>query len=175
MKIAFYRGPKSGILEAVVPAVIRWRLRGPYSHCEIVFEAHDGVEELMPDALLQSGYHWCASSDAFDTIPLWSRRRPGKAGGVRFKQIRLDSDEWDVIEVPTADAYEVAWWFKSNEGHKYDWKQILGFLSWFIPQQAKRWTCSEACCAALGIDEQEAWRFDPVAVKSLILYGNPQQ
>lgn len=29
--------------------LIRLRLRGPYSHSEIVFEPGDGVDHLMPD------------------------------------------------------------------------------------------------------------------------------
>ncbi len=59
------------------------------------------------------------------------------------------------------DPVATAQWFKAHEGELYDWQLILGFISWAIPQKDQRWTCSEACAAALGIPETEAWRLDP--------------
>jgi hypothetical protein len=43
---------------------------------------------------------------------------------------------------------------------------ILGFLAWLIPHKATRWTCSEACAAALAVPEDEAWRFDPANLEA---------
>lgn len=162
MLLASYKSTRPG-LQGLFNRIIRLRLRGQYSHSEVVFEPGDGVGHLMPDGSAlagQDGSLWCASSVAAEALPEFSQRRAGKTGGVRFKRVVLDPSRWDVVKV-NLDPMATAQWFKAHEGELYDWQLILGFISWAIPQKDQRWTCSEACAAALGIPETEAWRLDP--------------
>ncbi|UBQ43940.1 hypothetical protein [Comamonas thiooxydans] len=162
MLLASYKSTRPG-LQGLFNRIIRLRLRGQYSHSEVVFEPGDGVGHLMPDASADPGHDgslWCASSVAAEALPAFSQSRAGKTGGVRFKRVALDPSRWDLVKV-NLDPVATAQWFRAHEGEMYDWQLILGFLSWVIPQKDQRWTCSEACAAALGIPEAEAWRLDP--------------
>lgn len=162
MLIASYKATRPG-LQGVFNRLIRMRLRGKYSHSEIVFEPEDGVDHFMPDgsaARGKDGSLWCASSVAAEHLPAHSPRRAGKAGGVRFKRVVIDSNRWDMVRVD-CDPVLAARWFRKHEGALYDWQLILGFVSWLIPQKSRRWTCSESTAAALGIDDGCAWRLDP--------------
>ncbi len=162
MLIASYKVTRPG-MQGIANRVIRLRLRSIYSHCEVVFEPEDQVDQWMPDrsaARGADGSLWCASSVAAERLPAHTPRRPGRMGGVRFKRIVLNPDHWDVQRVASSPA-QAAQWFKAHEGALYDWQLILGFMSWVIPQKSSRWTCSEASAAALGVPEGDAWRFDP--------------
>lgn len=162
MLIAFYKSTRPGF-QGIANRLIRLRLRTIYSHCELVFEPHDNVGFLMPDGSCgrgADGSQWCASSVAGEALPAHSPHRAGRKGGVRFKRIVLDPAHWDVRRVACSPEM-AAQWFKAHEGELYDWQLIVGFIAWAIPHKALRWTCSEACAAALGVPEDEAWRFDP--------------
>lgn len=163
MQLASYKSTRPG-LQGIANRIIRLRLRGPYSHTEVVFEPGDGVDHLMPDGSCApdaNGALWCASSVAAEALPAHSPRRPGKTGGVRFKRIALDPSRWGMQRV-AAPPLQAAQWFKQHEGELYDRQLILGFVSWVIPHKATRWTCSKAGAAALGVPHGDAWRFDPV-------------
>ena len=80
MKLASYTGTRPGVI-GLGNILIRWRLKGDYSHNEVVFEPGDGVDHLMPDGTCASdadGALWCVSSTGLDRIPTWSRARPGR-------------------------------------------------------------------------------------------------
>lgn len=171
MQLASYTSTRPG-LQGWVNRIIRLRLRGKYSHNEVVFEPGDGVDHLMPDGSCEpdaTGALWCASSVAAERLPMYSPRRPGKVGGVRFKRIALKPAHWDV-EPYQRDPKAAAAWFKRNEGARYDWALILGFvawvLAWFAPERHDRFTCSEAGAAAGGY--ADAWRFDPCVLHSAV-------
>lgn len=167
MLLASYKSTRPG-LQGIANCLIRLRLHSMYSHCEVVFEPSDSVDHLMPDgtcARSADGSLWCASSVAAEALPAHSPRRAGKTGGVRFKRIALDPDRWDMRPIACSPA-TAAQWFKAREGELYDWQLIVGFLSWVIPHKPRRWTCSEACAAALGVPEGEAWRFDPASLEA---------
>ena len=167
MLLATYKAIRPGP-QGVANRIIRFRLRSDYSHCEVVFEPGDQVGHLMPDGSCAGdaeGGLWCASSVAAEALPAHSPRRAGAMGGVRFKRIVLNPGHWDVRRV-AINPLLAAQWFKDHEGELYDWQLILGFVSWAIPQKSQRWTCSEACAAALGIPEGDAWRFDPANLDS---------
>ena len=169
MLLASYKFTRPG-LQGVANRLIRLRLRGRYSHCEVVFEPGDGVDALMPDGTCApdvNGALWCASSVAAERLPAWSPRRAGCIGGVRFKRIALDPARWDVRQV-AAHPRHAAQWFKAHQGDMYDWQMIAGFLAWAIPHQSARWTCSEACAAAMGVEVDDAWRFDPCNLQAAI-------
>jgi hypothetical protein len=134
MKIAFYKGTHAG-LTGVFNRLVRWWTRGPYSHCEVVFSERDA-----------SGAALCASSSKMD-------------GGVRLKFIALKPENWDIWEVPSADEAAVKAWFDEHVGCKYDVLGLVGFVWRRTEDDRSKFFCSEACAAALGIEE--AWRFDP--------------
>lgn len=165
MKLASYHGTRSGIT-GLGNWLIRLRLRGIYSHSEIVFEPGDGVDHLMPDGTCNpdaDGALWCVSSTGLERIPAWSHRRAGKRGGVRFKRIVL-SDKWSLDAVSSPE--RAAKWAVLNQGALYDWQLILGFLAWLIPHKTSRVMCSEACAEMLGFDD--AWRFDPCVLRAAV-------
>lgn len=166
MLLASYKSTRPG-WQGIANRIIRLRLRSQYSHNEVVFEPGDGVGHLMPDGTAEpdkDGALWCASSVAAEALPAHSPRRPGKTGGVRFKRVALNPEHWDVRRV-ACNPMTAARWFRAHEGELYDWQLVLGFVAWVIPQQAQRWTCSEACAAALGVPDVDAWRFDPAALE----------
>ncbi len=166
MQLASYKSTRPG-LQGVANRVIRLRLRGQYSHNEVVFEAGDGVDHLMPDGTCQpdaSGALWCASSVAAERLPAHSPRRAGRMGGVRFKRIQLNPAHWDVVRYHR-DPLAAAQHIKRLEGSLYDWQLILGFVSWLIPQKASRNTCSELCAEAGGT--QDGWRVDPCTLHEM--------
>ena len=165
MKLASYKSTRPGIM-GLGNILIRLRLRGIYSHSEIVFEPGDGVDHLMPDGTCApdaDGAMWCVSSTGLERIPAWSQRRAGKRGGVRFKRIVL-SDKWTLD--PVSNPEHAARWAVENEGRLYDWQLILGFLAWVIPHKRSRVVCSEACAEMLGLED--AWRFDPCALRAVV-------
>ena len=165
MKLASYHGTRPGLM-GLGNVLIRLRLRGPYSHSEIVFEPGDGVDHLMPDGTCApdaDGAMWCVSSTGLERIPAWSHRRAGKRGGVRFKRIVL-SDKWTLDAVSSPE--HAAKWAVLNQGALYDWQLILGFLAWLIPHKKSRVMCSEACAEMLGLDD--AWRFDPCVLRAAV-------
>ena len=166
MKLASYKGTRSGLM-GIGNVLIRLRLRGIYSHSEIVFEPGDGVDHLMPDGTTApdaDGALWCVSSTGLEHLPAWSTRRPGKRGGVRFKRIVL-GDKWDLRNVSQHPSI-AANWAIVNQGRLYDWQLVLGFLAWLIPQKKSRVMCSEACAEMLGYDD--AWRFDPCVLDAAV-------
>lgn len=168
MKLASYKGTRAGLM-GIGNWLIRLRLRGIYSHSEIVFEPGDGVDTLMPDGTCEpdaDGALWCVSSTGLERLPTWSPRRAGRLGGVRFKRIVL-GDKWHLRKVEQHPSI-AANWAVNNQGALYDWQLIIGFLSWLIPHKKGRVICSEACAEMLGY--LEAWRFDPCLLDVAIIY-----
>jgi hypothetical protein len=129
MKIAMYKGPPTHFLHKVGHAVINFWTGSDYSHCELVF----GQPNMHGSSL-------CASSSARD-------------GGVRFKWINLKDGKWDVYDLPGFDEKTAKAWFYDRQGLKYDY---LGLLWFVLPirkfNNPRRWFCSEAIGAALGLD-----------------------
>ena len=176
MKAAFYIGTRSG-WRGIGNVLVRWRLRSQISHCELVFEPGDGVDDLMPrdgQTMLPTtqpvaGEYWCASSSATDPMPTWSPRRAGKSGGVRFKRIDVsDPSKWLLVDLGHAGALFAAEWFREHEGALYDWQAILGFLAWPIPEKEGRWSCHEAVGRALDIFG--AHRLDPASLCEILIW-----
>ncbi len=159
MKAAFYLGIRKPWYVGLANILIRIRLRTLITHCEIVFEPGDNVDDLLPKVSQEedNGFPWCASSAAADTLPKWSKRRAGSRGGIRLKQINVNSVEngkpqWELIDLPGADARKTLQWFLDHEGALYDWQGIFGFVAWIIPEKKGRFRCDESCGEALGIE-----------------------
>lgn len=156
MLLASYKSTRPGI-QGIANRVIRWRLRGPYSHSEIVFEPTDMVDDLMPDGRADAvdGSLWCVSSVAAERLP------SGQYGGVRFKRIVLHPGRWEFVRLK-ADPRVAAARAKLVEGGRYDWQGVLGYLSWLIPHRNERWSCAELCAMLAGLPEP--WRQDPCSL-----------
>lgn len=170
MKLASYKGTRAG-WQGWFNRLIRWRFSGPYSHSEIVFEPGDGVDTSMPDQTCNAtnaGELWCASSVALERLPDWANYRAGKVGGVRFKRIALDLEKWDLLPV-SGDPHLVVTMFNLYEGIPYSWRLIAKFAAWFVDLRGtKQMTCSQVCAFAIGVEFDEAWRFDPCTLHAAV-------
>ena len=168
MKFASYHGTRAGLL-GIGNWLIRLRLRGRFSHSEIVFEPGDGVDNLMPDGTCApdaAGALWCVSSTGLERLPAWSPRRAGRMGGVRFKRIVLTPAKW-TLDATDADPLFAAQWADENQGRLYDWRLIFGFVAWVFRNKRSRVMCSEACAEMLGI--ADSWRFDPCSLRAVVI------
>lgn len=90
-------------------------------------------------------------------------------GGVRFKQITFDVDKWDIINLPTWLEPEALRWFTAHDKQAYDLLGNLHFIVGAVGDDKRKWFCSEAIAAALGM--RDPWRFDPNALAA-ILFSN---
>lgn len=121
--------------------VCSWWLRGPYSHCELIV----GVD-------LQ-GRSICASSSFMD-------------GGVRIKAMHLDPAHWDLVEV-AGDSAKAWGWAADRDGDGYDLLGLAGFIARVLGHDKRRWFCSEAVAAMLGMPDP--WRFDPCSLYAALV------
>lgn len=113
--------------------IVAWWTHGEYSHVEIAIHQNAG------------GMWWCGSSSNRD-------------GGVRRKYLDLTPDKWDLLDYD-GDEAEVTAWFDAHSREKYDLLGLFGFFGRRGTQDQKKWFCSEAVAAALGLNEP--WRYDP--------------
>lgn len=116
--------------------VVRTWTASPYSHVELIFS--DGI----------------AGSASFAD------------GGVRLKRIEFSPERWDFIELPAHLEAAARTWFEAHVGAGYDLLGNLQFILAPFGQVERRWFCSEACAAALGMPE--AWRYDPPTMASAL-------
>ena len=127
-------------LPGVYNRLVRWWTRSPYSHAELVFD--DGQ---------------AASSSAMD-------------GGVRFKAIEFDPALWDFVPVPAGLAPAARAWFAEHSGQAYDLLGNLHFVISAVGDDKRKWFCSEAVAAALGMPDPE--RFDPGTLHAALSFIN---
>lgn len=116
--------------------LVRFWCQGPYSHCELIFS--DGM----------------AASASFAD------------GGVRFKRIEFDPANWDIVDLPGADEAAARAWFEQREGAAYDLIGNLRFVIAPLPDNDRRFFCSEAVLAALGFEH--SWRFCPNGAHDIV-------
>ena len=139
--LALYKGRRDGTGWRVWAArftdgLTRVLTRGRYSHCEIAVHEHP-----------QASVYTCYSASIRDK-------------GVRMKTMPLPSAKWDLIPLPsTQEAHERLQrvWAKT-QGQGYDLRGALG-IAFGLPQNRRRWFCSEWCAAALGLPA--GWRWSP--------------
>jgi hypothetical protein len=116
-------------LPGIYNRLVRWWTRSQYSHVELVF---DDIAS--------------ASASYMD-------------GGVRFKAIEFDPALWDFVGLPE-ELEAGAWrWFNAHLGDAYDLLGNLHFVVSAVGNDKRKWFCSEAVAAALGMPNPE--RFDP--------------
>lgn len=161
MKLASYVGTRDGIM-GIGNVLIRLRTGGLETHSELMFEAHDGVGDLMPDGTCEpdaDGALWHYSSVGLERMPDFSPRRPGSLGGARFKRI-VPGDKW-AYSALYQDPVEAATRARDMQGSLYDWQAIFMYLFWIIPNKLSRGMCSERIAIILGVDEKDACLFTP--------------
>ena len=86
-------------------------------------------------------------------------------GGVRFKKIDYDPAHWDFVDVAGDEGAAMAWFIEHN-GASYDLIGNLSFLCPLIPHSRRKWFCSEAIAAALGIPDP--WRQGPNGLAAVL-------
>ena len=150
--LALYKGRRDGSGWRVWPArftdwLTRKLTRGQYSHAEIVVRAHP-----------QASVYTCYSASIRDK-------------GVRCKAMPLPAAKWDLIPLPsTLEAHEQlqrVW--TATEGQGYDLMGALG-IAFGLPQNRRRWFCSEWCATALGLPDSWRWSPNDLAVIVPTLY-----
>lgn len=79
--------------------------------------------------------------------------------GVRMKYIDLNTDNWDVFDLPESCNQELAInWFIKNVGKKYDW---IGAVTSVLPFQinvSNKFFCSEACAEMLNLSKPRRYK-----------------
>lgn len=84
---------------------------------------------------------------------VWSSS--SRDGGVRLRRIDVRPEAWESVDI--ADHPGALAWFAAHEGQRYDWLGVARFVLPFIPQGRRRWFCSEAVAAALGLPRPHKW------------------
>ena len=139
--LALYKGRRDGTGWRVWAArftdgLTRVLTRGRYSHCEIAVHEHP-----------QPSVYTCYSASIRDK-------------GVRCKVMPLPEAKWDLIPLPsTPEAYErLQRVWAETQGQGYDLLGAFGVV-FGLPENRKRWFCSEWVGKALWLPE--SWRFSP--------------
>ena len=137
--LALYKGRRDGSGWRVWAArftdgLTRVLTRGRYSHCEIAVREHT-----------QASVYTCYSASIRD-------------GGVRCKVMPLPSANWDLIPLPDSVDGRLKTLWSRTQGQGYDLLGAFGVI-FGLPENRRRWFCSEWVGAALGLPE--SWRFSP--------------
>jgi uncharacterized protein YycO len=105
-----------------------------------------------------------------DGVSISSSKRDG---GVRKKVIEYDVEKWDRVKLDVGVKHEalVRAWAESQLGKPYDTRALFGFLFYPIPQDKKKYYCSEYCARCLGLDAQAAGRTSPEDLHDLVSTG----
>ena len=136
--LALYRGRRDGTGWRVWCAratdwLTRVLTRGQYSHAEIAVRLPETAE------------YECYSASIRD-------------GGVRMKTMPLPSAKWDLIPLPDSVGGRLETLWSQTQGQGYDLPGAFGVVFW-LPENRRRWFCSEWVGKALGLPE--SWRFSP--------------
>ena len=139
--LALYKGRRDGTGWRVWAArftdwITRKLTRGQYSHAEIAVREHP-----------QASVYTCYSASIRDK-------------GVRRKVMPLPTAKWDLIQMEsTSEAHErLQRVWKETQGQGYDLPGAFGVV-FGLPENHRRWFCSEWCAAALGLPA--GWRWSP--------------
>lgn len=144
--LALYKGRRDGSGWRVWCAratdwLTRILTRGQYSHAEIAIRLPETAE------------YECYSASIRD-------------GGVRLKTMSLPADKWDLIPLDDAvlHAHTVGLYLRTA-GQGYDLMGALG-IAFGLPQNRRRWFCSEWCATALGLPD--GWRWSPNDLAAIV-------
>ena len=136
--LALYHGHRGGTglkvwVARFTDGLTRVLTRGRYSHCELAVRLPETAE------------YECYSASLRD-------------GGVRRKVMPLPSAKWDLIALPDSVGERLHGLWEATQGQGYDLPGAFGVV-FGLPENRRRWFCSEWVGAALGLSE--SWRFSP--------------
>lgn len=136
--LALYHGHRGGTglkvwVARFTDGLTRVLTRGRYSHCELAVRLPETAE------------YECYSASLRD-------------GGVRRKVMPLPSAKWDLIVLPDGVGERLHGLWEETKGQGYDLPGAFGVV-FGLPENRKRWFCSEWVGKALGL--AESWRFSP--------------
>lgn len=101
---------------------------------------------------------WCYSSSAMD-------------GGVRCKQIRLDPEKWDVVDLAWVSAAQVLKYFRQTDDERYGWLGLIVSQLFNLNRETKgAQFCSQWCAGALGLPSPAS--YSPHTLAELCEYMN---
>ena len=148
--LALYRGRRDGTgwrvcLARLSDWLTRCLTRGQYSHAEIAIRLPENNPAGEP--LFE-----CYSASVRD-------------GGVRCKTMPLSPEKWDLIALPEAVNGRLHSLWKETQGQGYDLSGALG-IAFGLPQNGRRWFCSEWCATALGLPA--GWRWSPNDLAAIV-------
>lgn len=115
---------------------VRFWTRGRYSHMELIFS--DGIS---------------ASSSFLE-------------GGVRFKDIKYNPDNWDFIILPNELEGFSRQWFELKKGKAYDYWAVIRFIFGGVSESKDKYQCAEACMESLTFTD--GWRLEPNSVYAIL-------
>ena len=139
--LALYHGHRGGTglkvwVARFTDGLTRILTRGRYSHCEIAIRLAGQDSEPQYE---------CYSASLRD-------------GGVRRKIMPLPSAKWDLIPLPDSVGGRLKTLWSQTQSQGYDLPGAFGVV-FGLPENRRRWFCSEWVGAALGLSE--SWRFSP--------------
>lgn len=139
--LALYHGHRGGMglkvwVARFTDGLTRILTRGRYSHCEIAIRLAGQDSEPQYE---------CYSASLRDK-------------GVRRKVMPLPSAKWDLIALPDSVSERLYSLWRETRGQGYDLLGAFGVV-FGLPENRRRWFCSEWVGKALGL--AESWRFSP--------------
>jgi hypothetical protein len=90
-------------------------------------------------------------------------------GGVRFKKINLDSNNWDLYTLHWVNDQDVLKYFQDTRNNKYGWSSLI--TSQLFNRNTKedsRQFCSQWCAAAMKLPNPAT--YSPATLKDICLY-----
>ncbi|MBR0573358.1 MULTISPECIES: enoyl-CoA hydratase [Pasteurellaceae] len=144
--LGFYKGKGN-----FVDRIIRFFTKGKYSHCELIIERKN---------IYGGRYHFNEkiSYDCYSSSP--------RDGGVRLKNININSENWDLVQLENVTEQQIISYFQQTKGKKYDlWGAIGVCLG--IKDERDKYFCSEWCFNVIFGSDQ-GWRFSPNQLSALV-------
>jgi hypothetical protein len=142
MLIAFYKATRP-MPQGLFNMAIRFAMASKYSHCEAIFD--NDVSKAVS----------CGSSSFID-------------GGVRIKDILLNPDHWDVLDVPCFDEARSRQWFFDHDGEPYCVRGLAAVILPVVGDNPGQLFCSEAILDS--VDFHNAHKVDPGRFYDLCIY-----
>lgn len=130
-------------LSGVYNVAVRWWCKGKYSHVEAYFSNGESASASYMD------------------------------GGVRFKNIDYNPDNWDIITIPDHLEAQIYKWYKDHKGDKYDLMGNVHFVISAVSDDSDKWSCAESFAAAYGF--KDAWRYEPNILHAVLTSIYPQE
>lgn len=127
MQAIFFKGTRKGSA-GEIDRMIRALTNGPYSHSALLFSDGKIGEATNVD---EAGVR------------------------IRVAKLPLNTDGWDIVDLPEFNERHARDWFIAHLGEPYDYDGALRMSDPTLHQDPGAWYCSEAVMAALGITDSK--------------------